>query len=127
MRPDLASAYLNRALAKLELGDAKGAVDDLTTCLGLDGARSRAWFIRSKARRKLGDLAGAAADRETGLSSEPHDPDSFVARGLARLPADPKAALADFDAALALNRAMSTPSRTRRACWARPWAGPTRP
>ena len=102
-RPDLATAYLNRALAKLEMGDAQGAVDDSTTCLEKEGAPSRGWFIRARARQRLGDLTGAASDREAGLKRQPRDPDDFVARGLARLPLDTQGALADFDAALALD------------------------
>jgi tetratricopeptide (TPR) repeat protein len=102
LRPDLSAAYLNRALARLEFGDASGAVNDLTTSLSLKGASSRAWFIRAVAKQRLGDLAGARLDREEGLRHEPPDPAGFIARGLARLPANPQAALADFDAALAI-------------------------
>jgi tetratricopeptide (TPR) repeat protein len=102
-QPGLAAAYLNRALAKLGLGDTKGAVDDLTVCLTLKGAPSRAWFIRAQAKQRLGDLAGAHQDLEEGLKHEPDESAGFVARGIARLPADPRGALADFDAALALD------------------------
>jgi serine/threonine protein kinase/tetratricopeptide (TPR) repeat protein len=102
-RSDLPSAFLNRALAKLGLGDAQGAVDDLTRCLAIKGAPSRAWFIRAQARQRLGDRQGARLDREQGLKQPPGDPASFVARGLARLPGDVVGALADFDAALAIS------------------------
>jgi tetratricopeptide (TPR) repeat protein len=102
-RPDLPSALLNRGLAKLGLGDAQGAVDDLTRCLALKGAPSRTWFIRAQARQRLGDRQGAHLDRQQGLKQAPGDPASFVSRGLARLPGDARGALADFDAALAIN------------------------
>jgi tetratricopeptide (TPR) repeat protein len=102
-RPDLAAAYLNRALARLETGDARGAVDDLTHCLSLKDAPSRTWFMRSRAKQRLGDLQGARRDREEGLRRQPGDPASFVARGLARLPGDVEGALADFDAALTID------------------------
>jgi serine/threonine protein kinase/tetratricopeptide (TPR) repeat protein len=101
--PDFPAAYLNRALAKLGLGDAQGAVDDLTRCLALKGAPTRAWFIRAEAKQRLGDRQGARLDREQGLKQRPTDPASFVARGLARLPVDVRGALADFEAALALD------------------------
>ena len=103
LRPDHPLAYLNRGLAKLGLGDAAGAVEDLTRCLGLKHAPTRAWFIRARAKARLGDAAGSAADRGEGLRRTPEDEESFVARGLARLPADPRGALVDFDAALGLN------------------------
>jgi tetratricopeptide (TPR) repeat protein len=99
----MAAAFLNRALAKLGLGDSQGAVDDLTRCLTLKGSPTRAWFIRAQARRRLGDTEGARLDREEGLRQQPVDPPSFVARGLARLPGDARGALADFDAALAID------------------------
>jgi serine/threonine protein kinase/tetratricopeptide (TPR) repeat protein len=103
LRPDLAGAYLNRALAKLGIGDANGAVDDLTACLGMKRPPSRAWFVRAEARRRLGDLPGARLDRAEGLAHQPDEPAGFVARGLARLPGDTAGALADFDAALAID------------------------
>jgi tetratricopeptide (TPR) repeat protein len=101
-RPDLSSAYLNRALAKRGIGDARGAIDDLTRCLNLKGAPPLAWFVRAQLKQQLGDREGAQRDRQQGLRQTPRDPASLVARGLARLPADPQGALADFDAALAI-------------------------
>ena len=41
-------------------------------------------------RDKLGDKAGAAADRAEGMRREPTDDKSWIARGMARLAADPK-------------------------------------
>jgi tetratricopeptide (TPR) repeat protein len=102
LRPDLANAHLNRALAKLGLGDAKGAEEDLTISLRLKGAPSRTWFVRAEARRRLGKLQGAREDRDEGLERQPDEAIGFVSRGLARLPSDPQGAVADFDAALAL-------------------------
>lgn len=102
-RSDLAVAYLNRALARLEMGNAQAAVDDLTHCLSLEDAPPRAWFIRAQAKQRLGDRQGARLDREQGLKLQPSDPASFVTRGLARLPGDINGALADFDAALAID------------------------
>ena len=103
LRPDLATAYVNRALARLGLKDFQGAVDDLTRALESKDAPARALFLRARARTGLGDKAGAARDQAEGLRREPNDPVSWVVRGLARLPADPPGALADYDAALALN------------------------
>src|SRR5207302_698991 len=52
---------------------------------------------------RLGDKDGAKADRAAGLRERPADELSWVARGLARLAADPPGALADFEEALMLN------------------------
>jgi serine/threonine protein kinase/predicted Zn-dependent protease len=102
-RPGLSTALLNRALARLGLGDARGADADLTRALDDRDTPTRAYFIRSRARGALGDEAGARADFAEGLRRVPDDEWSWVARGLARLPADPRGALADFEAALTLN------------------------
>jgi serine/threonine protein kinase/tetratricopeptide (TPR) repeat protein len=103
LRPDLAMAYVDRALARLGLKDFQGAVDDLTLSLKSKDAPTRALFLRARARAGFGDKEGAARDRAEGLRREPSDPVSWVVRGLARLPADPRGALADYDAALAQN------------------------
>ncbi len=101
-RPDLAFPLVDRAIAKLRLEDARGAIDDLTRALTLKDAPPRIWFIRSQAKQKLGDREGALSDRAQGLKQPPIDPADFVARGLARLSTDVPLAVADFDAALAI-------------------------
>jgi serine/threonine protein kinase/tetratricopeptide (TPR) repeat protein len=103
LRPDLAMAYLNRGLARLGLDDARGAVDDLTRALDFADAPTQALFIRARALAKLGDREGAGRDRAEGLRRVPNDEVSWIPRGWAKLPGDPPGALADFDAALALN------------------------
>ena len=104
-RPDDPTTLVNRSLARLGLDDARGAVADLDAALRRPGTPARALFIRSRARARLGDAEGARRDREAGLAREPDDVASWVARGLARLPVDPKGALSDLDAALVLNPA----------------------
>ena len=103
VRPDDPSSLVNRALARLGLDDPRGAVADLDAALRHPETPARALFIRSRARAKLGDAEGARRDRDAGLAREPDDVASWVARGLARLPADPKGAVADLDAALRLD------------------------
>jgi tetratricopeptide (TPR) repeat protein len=103
LRPDLTGASINRALARLGLGDFRGAVDDLTHALESPNAPTRALFLRAMALDGLGDREGAGRDRAEGLRRRPDDELSWIARGLARLPADPNGAISDFDAALALN------------------------
>ncbi|MFO0954123.1 MAG: protein kinase [Isosphaeraceae bacterium] len=102
LRPDWPAAYMNRALARLARGDDLAAIADLDHCLSLKDPPARAYLVRAVAKERLGDLAGAGLDRAAGLKATPKDADGFVARGLARLPADPRGALADFDAALKL-------------------------
>jgi tetratricopeptide (TPR) repeat protein len=103
LRPHMAMAYVNRALARMGTGDCAGATDDLTRALECNDAPTQALFLRARARRALNDAVGAEADVAEGLKRTPGDPVSWVTRGMARLPADPQGALADFDAALALS------------------------
>jgi serine/threonine protein kinase/tetratricopeptide (TPR) repeat protein len=103
LQPDLAEAYLNRALADEGLGRYNEAIQDLTKALELGSPCTEVYFLRAAVREKAHDLKGAQCDREEGMRRQPADEQSWVARGLARLPGDPKGALADFDRALALN------------------------
>jgi tetratricopeptide (TPR) repeat protein len=103
LRPDFLDAYVDRALARRALGDYNGADADLTHALKEGISATRVYFIRAAVRRQLGNISGADADRAEGLRREPSDEVSWVARGLARMAADPKGALADFDRALAVN------------------------
>jgi serine/threonine protein kinase/Flp pilus assembly protein TadD len=103
LKPDLAEAYVNRALARQGLKDHAGAVEDLTRALEHGASATRVYFMRARARERAGDREGARRDHEEGLRREPTDEKSWVARGLARLGAEPERALEDFDRALALN------------------------
>jgi serine/threonine protein kinase/tetratricopeptide (TPR) repeat protein len=103
LRPDFLDAYIDRALARQALGDYNGADADLTLALTEGISATRVYFIRAAVRRQAGNISAADADRAEGLRREPCDEVSWVARGLARMAADPKGALADFDRALAVN------------------------
>lgn len=103
LRPEMRRAYYNRALAKYHLGDLPGAQADLTHLLSDPKPPLRAYFLRARVREKQGDRQGARRDREGGLRGEPRDEQDWTARGLARLPRDPEAALADYEAAMKLN------------------------
>jgi serine/threonine protein kinase/tetratricopeptide (TPR) repeat protein len=103
LRPDFLNAYVDRALARLALGEYNAAAADLTHALEAGTRATRVYFIRADVRRRAGDIRGADADQAEGLRREPCDEVSWVARGLARMDADPKGALADFDRALGVN------------------------
>jgi tetratricopeptide (TPR) repeat protein len=75
----------------------------LTLALEAGATETRIFFVRSRIRQQLGDLAGSRQDHEEGLRRQPSDEKSGVARGIARLSSDPRAALADFRRALQLN------------------------
>ena len=103
LKPDFTEAYVQRALAYQGLGKTKQAIDDLTSALDRNFAETRVYFLRAKLRERVRDFAGAKADLAEGMRREPTDELSWISRGLAFLPADPKRAVSDFDQALALN------------------------
>jgi serine/threonine protein kinase/tetratricopeptide (TPR) repeat protein len=103
LRPDFLDAYVDRALARLALGEYTAAEADLTHALEAGSPATRVYFIRAHVRRLAGNIPGADADQAEGLRREPCDAVSWVARGVARMDADPKGALADFDRALEVN------------------------
>lgn len=96
-------ALINRAIAREAQKDYDGAEADLTAALGREDVPTRAYFIRSKVRLAKGDKDGAERDGIEGRKQEPHDVISWITRGYWKQDADPKGAIADFDAALALN------------------------
>jgi serine/threonine protein kinase/tetratricopeptide (TPR) repeat protein len=96
-------AYVDRALSRYRLNDLAGAQADLTYALDHGIPQTRVYHMRSLVGARLGNREGAAADREELLRREPADELSWIARGIARLDADPPGALADFEEALRLN------------------------
>lgn len=96
-----ASALIGRAQARLALKQSLNlAIQDLTKALEIDGHFSRIYLLRARCRALAGDASGAEADRERGLSVEPGEEDSWIARGFERLGRrDIQGALSDFEQA----------------------------
>jgi serine/threonine protein kinase/predicted Zn-dependent protease len=103
LHPDYWPAYIDRALSRGALGQTTGAIADLDAALTFADAPTRIYFLRSEWKSKNGDKEGAEVDRRQGLTRTPNDELSYIARGYARLPGNPAGAMADFDAALAIN------------------------
>ncbi len=103
LRPGSVDSLTGRAQARLNLGRAAEAEADLTAAIDAGATAAGVYLLRAAARAKLGDAAGAAADRQLGLGREPADEADWVRRGHAKLTTDPAGAVADFDAALAVN------------------------
>jgi tetratricopeptide (TPR) repeat protein len=103
LQPGLAEARLNRAIANLREGRPREALPDLDALVEMAAPWTRIYFLRAAAREQCGDREGARADRAEGMRREPTDDISWVVRAEARLPGEPEKALADLDAALAVN------------------------
>ena len=103
LKADFPEIYLQRALAYQGLKKYREAIADLTTALDQGYAQTRVYFLRAKLREKTRDIEGAKEDFDEGLRREPTDELSWISRGIAYLPEEPKRALADFDKALTIN------------------------
>jgi serine/threonine protein kinase/lipoprotein NlpI len=103
LKPNWTVALVNRGLAYEGQRRWPEAEADYTAALAAADAPTRLYFLRAQVRRARGDAAGADADFAAGLRLEPADPISWVSRGTKRMAREPKAALADFDAALKLS------------------------
>lgn len=104
LRPESPEAYFERGLAHKELKEYQEAEKDFGRALDLGTEETRVYFRRAEVREKLGNRVGANEDRAEGMKLQPKDEASWNDRGLARMAADPRAALADFEQALRLNR-----------------------
>jgi serine/threonine protein kinase/Tfp pilus assembly protein PilF len=102
-KPDMTQALLRRASAREALKDYAGAEADLTAALTRPNAPTGAYFHRSRVRLEAGNKTGADADASEGFQREPRDAESWITRGYWKHQKDPNGAIADFDAALAMN------------------------
>src|SRR5262249_51388055 len=96
-------AHVQRARVLIGQKDYAAAETVLTEALDLQGPEIQLLLERAQVRSLRGNWEGARHDREEGLRQEPTDEMGWNTRGLARLADDPRGALADFDAALAVN------------------------
>jgi predicted O-linked N-acetylglucosamine transferase (SPINDLY family) len=100
--PDAADAYANRAAARAQLGDTKGAFDDFAAALRLRPDSPETLNNRGVLRRDLGDLAAARADFDKALELAPDYADALANRAVVHhLRWDHAAAAADLTRALA--------------------------
>ncbi len=90
-----------RGIARLEGGDATGALEDFRQATSLAGDFAEAWNNSGLVRQMLGQLAEAVADFDRALAIRPAYPEALSNRGRARQAlGDWAEALADFDRAL---------------------------
>jgi len=115
-RPKFALALFTRAMAKVTLGDRKGAIDDLTHALAAHPRFMEAFLNRGNERGNLGDGAGAEADYTAAIEIDPGYAWPYFNRaGLREMRGDLAGARADFDEVvrLAPRSAMALWQRSR--------------
>lgn len=101
--PTWGDAYFARGTLYQQVGKYAEALADYDRAEMLKSPRARLYLLRSQVKEKLNDSAGAAKDRAKAFATPPADEFDHLAFGMARLPAEPEKALAEFDRALALN------------------------
>ncbi|MBP6610200.1 MAG: tetratricopeptide repeat protein [Paludibacter sp.] len=72
IKPYMAEPYMYRAMAKIQLGDDKGAELDATEALERNPFLPEAYYIRGFARRKAGDYKEAVKDFSTAYDFSPN-------------------------------------------------------
>ena len=100
LSPTFAEAYGTRGLVLLEAGETARAERDLARATELGRQDVAVHAGRAEALAKLGRLGEGLAIYDELIAARPYDARLLSARGMARLATDPKAAEADFRAAL---------------------------
>ena len=96
--------YFDRALAKQNSGDKKGAIVDYDKAIQLNPNYSLAYNNRGLAKSALGDKKGAIVDYDKAIQLNPNDAQAYNNRGLAKSAlGDKKGAIVDYDKAIQLN------------------------
>lgn len=103
LEPKLHNARILRAIVLIRQNQRQDALAELTQLMQQADAPVRTWFLRANLLEANGDAVGAKADRDHGLAMPCSDAESYVARGVARMRTEPKAALGDFAMATKLN------------------------
>jgi serine/threonine protein kinase/tetratricopeptide (TPR) repeat protein len=103
MTPTDPEVFANRALVLQGQRKYDEAIADCNKAIELGGSKERMVLLRSRVKGLKGDKEGAKSDLAEGLKTDPTDEVGWATRGTARMDTHPAEALADFDAALAIN------------------------
>ena len=94
--------YFNRGLAKIELGDYRGAITDFTKVIELKPKDIFAYDIRGSAKIELGDYRGAINDYSKAMQLDPNE-QRYLVRGIYKSKlGDKRGAITDYSKATEL-------------------------
>ena len=103
LKPDFATAFYNRGLARYNKGDLAGAIEDYSQAIRLKPDYPDAFNNRGLARSDKGDLPGAIEDYSQAIRVKPDYAIAFNNRGIARkAKGDLDGALSDYNEAIRL-------------------------
>lgn len=80
IKPYLADPYVYRAIAKIELGDYRGADEDCSKAIDRNPFLTQAYYVRGFARRSLGYFPEAVSDFTKALEFSPNNPTFLMNR-----------------------------------------------
>ena len=116
LRPS-GEAYLARSMARCQLQDGKGALEDANAGLGMQAPAAMAYRIRAQARGLSGDVQGAYDDLTRSLALNPDFAYTYELRApCAQLLGRPDQALEDYRRIRDLNPPSDNRLRVAEAC-----------
>ncbi|MHC5933067.1 tetratricopeptide repeat protein [Nostoc sp.] len=99
-----ADAYISSGIARYNLGDYQGAIDDYNQALKINPDYALAYSNRGSARHNLADNQGAIDDYTQALKINPNYTDAYINRGSAPYNlANNQGAIDDYNQALKIN------------------------
>jgi len=102
--PEWDICYIYRGIAKIELGDYEGAIEDYDKAIELNGEMKTSYFNRGIVKGKLGDYEGEIEDYNKAIELDGEDADAYYNRGIAKKNLkDYEGAIEDYDKAIELN------------------------
>ena len=101
--PKNADALRQRAMAKREIKDLAGALEDLNRAIEMDPKNALAYLGRGITKERMNDVAGAIADYNRGITLNPGYPNGYLYRGSLKLnQKDNAGAIADLSRVIEL-------------------------
>ncbi|MDA3942656.1 MAG: tetratricopeptide repeat protein [Bacteroidetes bacterium] len=102
-------AYFLRGVAKFNLSDYQGALDDFSKTLEIHPLYVRAWHYRGITHDRMSNYFDAKADFARALEIDPYNADLHIANGATSMHLNEfKAAIESYDMALLINPRLST-------------------
>ena len=104
LKPNNAYAYYSRGIARSELGDTQGAIEDYTQAIKIDPNYVDAYYSRGIARFYLGDKQGEIEDYTQAIKIDPNYVNAYFNRGIARYHlGDKQGAIDDYTHAIKID------------------------
>jgi tetratricopeptide (TPR) repeat protein len=114
LKPDYASAFYNRSIARRAKGDLEGALQDCNEAIRLKPDFAQAYNNRGVVRGEKGDFEGALRDYNEAIRLDPDHASAFNNRGVARgVKGDFEGALQDYNEAIRLKPDYADPFKNR--------------